>query len=219
MNVVIFGATGMVGQGVLRECLLDSDIRRVLTVGRAPTGQQHPKLHDLVHADLFDITPLENDLTGIDACFFTLGVTSAGMSEADYTRITYDLTMAVATKLVQWNPRMTFVFVSGMGTDSTESGRTMWARVKGKAENALLRLPFARAYMFRPGFIQPMHGIRSRTTSYRVFYTLLAPIVPIMRRLLPSYVTTTERLARAMITVAKHGAPETILETAAINRL
>ena len=219
MNVVLFGATGMIGQGVLRECLLDPDVQRVVTVGRAPTGQQHPKLQEIVHADLFDLSAIERDLNGLDACFFCLGVTSAGMTEAEYTRVTYDLTMVVAQTLVRLNPQMTFVFVSGVGTDSSERGRTMWARVKGKAENALLRLPFKRAYMFRPGLIQPMHGIRSRTKAYRVFYALAAPIFPILRRLFPGTMTTTERLGQAMLAAAKHGAPEAILDTAAINRL
>ena len=219
MNVVLFGATGMIGQGVLHECLVDPDVQRVVTVGRASTGQQHPKLREIVHADLFDLSAIERDLTGLDACFFCLGVTSAGMSEAEYMRVTYDLTMVAAQTLVRLNPQMTFVFVSGVGTDSSERGRTMWARVKGKAENALLRLPFKRAYMFRPGLIQPMHGIRSRTKAYRVFYALAAPIFPILKRLFPGTMTTTERLGQAMLAAAKHGAPEAILDTAAINRL
>ncbi|HEV7242004.1 MAG TPA: NAD-dependent epimerase/dehydratase family protein [Thermoanaerobaculia bacterium] len=219
MNVVLFGATGMVGQGVLRECLLDPDVQRAVTVGRAPTGQRHPKLQEIVHADLFDLSAIERDLTALDACFFTLGVTSAGMTEEQYTRITYDLTMAVAETLVRLNPRMTFVFVSGAGTDSSEHGRSMWARVKGKTENALLHMPFKSAYMFRPGFIQPMHGIRSRTKSYRVFYAITAPLFPILRRLFPRLATTTEHLGRAMLAAAKHGAPEVVLDTAAINRL
>ena len=219
MDVVLFGATGMVGQGVLRECLLDPDVRRVVTVGRAPTGQQHPKLKEISHADLFDLSPIEHELTGLDACFFTIGVTSAGMSEADYTRITYDLTIAVASTLVRLNPQMTFVFVSGMGTDSTEGGRTMWARVKGKTENALFRMPFQSAYMFRPGFIQPMHGIQSRTKSYRFFYAITTPIFPLLRRLFPNFATTTEQLGRAMLTAAKQGAPERILGTREINKL
>ena len=218
MDVILFGATGMVGQGVLRECLLDPDVGRVVTVGRTATGQQHPKLEEIVHADLFDLSAIESKLTGLDACFFCLGVTSAGMTEEAYTRVTYDLTMAVAETLLRLNPRMTFVFVSGMGTDSTEQGRTMWARVKGRAENALLRMPFKAAYMFRPGFIQPLHGARSRTTSYRVFYMLAAPVIPLMRRLLPSLVTTTEQIGKAMLAVAKRGTEKKVLETRDINR-
>jgi len=219
MDVVLFGATGMVGQGVLRECLLNPEVRRVVSIGRSATGQQHPKLHEIVHRNLDDLSALEPELAGLDACFFCLGVTSAGMSEEEYSRVTYGYTIAAASTLVKLNPQMTFVFVSGAGTDSTERGRTMWARVKGRAENALLRMPFKAAYMFRPGFIQPMHGAKSRTTSYRVFYTLTRPLLPLFRRLFPRYVTTTEQIARAMIAVVQNGAPQTILESADINRL
>jgi uncharacterized protein YbjT (DUF2867 family) len=216
MNVVIFGATGMVGQGVLRECLLDPDVRRVVTVGRSSVDD--PKVRDLVVPDLFDLTAIESDLTNLDACFFCLGVSSAGMSEADYARVTFDLTMSIANTLARLNPQMTFVFISGAGTDSSEGGRTMWARVKGRAENALLQMPFKAAYMFRPAFIQPLHGIRSKTTLYQFFYTLLAPMMPLLRRM-PRWVTTTERLGRAMIAAAKHGAPKRILESEDINQI
>jgi uncharacterized protein YbjT (DUF2867 family) len=219
MNVVIFGATGMVGQGVLRECLLDPDVHRVVVVGRTPTGQQHPKLEEILHADLFDLGPIEKQLTNLDACFFCLGISVAGLTEEEYTRVTYGIAMSVATTLARLDPQMTFVFVSGEGTDSTEQGSTMWARVKGKTENAILKLPFRRAYMFRPGFIQPLHGIRSKTKLYRVFYTIAAPLLPLLKRLFPKWVTTTERLGRAMIVAAKHGAPSVILDTRAINRL
>jgi uncharacterized protein YbjT (DUF2867 family) len=217
MKVVLFGASGMVGQGVLRECLLDPRVERVLSVGRSATGQQHPKLRELVHADFLDFSAIENDLAGYDACFFCLGVSSAGMSEADYRRVTYDFTLAAAQTLARLNPNMTFIYVSGAGTDSTERGRTMWARVKGATENALLRLPL-KAFMFRPALIQPMHGIRSKTTSYRVFYALTAPLLPLLKRL-PRYVTTTEQIGRAMIAIAEHGAPSPILESADINAI
>jgi uncharacterized protein YbjT (DUF2867 family) len=163
MNVILFGATGMVGQGVLRECLLDSDVQQILSIVRTPSGQQHPKLRELVHTNFFDYSAMEPQLTGCGACFFCLGVSSAGMDEAKYTQLTYDLTLAAASTLARLNPSMTFLYVSGAGTDSTERGRTMWARVKGKTENALLKLPFRAAYMFRPGIIQPLHGIRSKT--------------------------------------------------------
>ena len=219
MDVVIFGATGMVGQGVLRECLLDDDVARVVTVGRSATGQQHPKLRELVHGDLFDLAPLAADLSHLDSCFFCLGVSSAGMSEEAYTRITYDLTLSVATFLAERNPRMTFVYVSGAGTDSTEQGRSMWARVKGRTENALLRLPFRAAYMFRPGFIQPQHGIRSKTRLYRLVYLVTAPLYPLLRRVMPRLMTTSEQAGRAMLAVAKHGAPKQLLESDDINRL
>ena len=219
MNVVIFGATGMIGQGVLRESLLDPEVQRVVTVGRSATGQQHAKLEKIVHADLFDLSAIEPKLANLDACFFCLGVSSAGMSEAEYTRVTYDLAMSAATTLARLNPQMTFVFISGVGTDSTEQGRTMWARVKGRTENAILRLPFRRAYMFRPGYIQPMHGIRSRTALYRVLYVLVSPLYPLLKRLFPNSVTTTEQLGRAMLAAAKHGAPAAIVDPKLINQL
>ena len=208
----------MVGQGVLRECLLDPDVERVLSVVRAPSGQQHPKLRELVHTDFFDFSSVESELSG-DAAFYCLGATSAGKTEAQYSRVTYDITMAVAEPLSRLNPRMTFLFVSGAGTDSTERGRVMWARVKGRAENALLRLPFKAAYMFRPGVIQPLHGIQSRTALYRIPYLILAPFIPWLRRRFPRHVTTTEHLGRAMIAVAKRGAPKPVLESADINQL
>lgn len=218
MKVVLFGASGMVGQGVLRECLLDPRVERVLSIGRAATGQQHPKLRELVHSDFLDFSAVESELAGYDACFFCLGVSSAGMSEADYHRVTYDFTLAAANALAKRNPNMTFIYVSGAGTDSTERGRTMWARVKGATENALLRLPFKGAYMFRPALIQPLHGIQSKTKSYRVFYAITAPLLPLLKRL-PRYVTTTEQIGRAMIAAAEHGAPSPILESADINAL
>lgn len=209
----------MVGQAVLRECLLDPEVERVVSVVRRATGARHPKLREVVHADFHDFTSIAPELTGVDACLFTLGVTSAGMSEQEYRRVTYDITMAAATTLLRLNPQLTFVFVSGAGTDSTERGRVMWARVKGAAENALLRMPFKGAYMFRPAAIQPLHGVRSRTTSYRIAYTVMSPVLPLLRRLFPQYITTTEKLGRAMIAVAKHGAPKQVLESKDINEL
>jgi uncharacterized protein YbjT (DUF2867 family) len=206
----------MVGQGVLRECLLDPDVELVQTVGRTSAGVQHPKLRESVHADLFQYQSIESQLTGFDACFFCLGVASSGMKEADYQRITYQLTLAAAETLLRLNPRMTFIYVSGSGTDSSEHGRMMWARVKGKTENALLRLPFQAAYMFRPGFIQPLDGIQSKTPWYRLFYTLTAPVLPLLRRLFPNQILTTQQIGRAMLHVAKNGAPRPILEASDI---
>ena len=217
MNVVLFGATGMLGQGVLRECLLASDVNRVLTIGRSATGVQNAKLQDLVHADLWNYSAIEEQLRGFDACFFCLGVTSAGMSEADYTRVTYGITVAAAETLCRLNPDMTFVFVSGACADSTEQGRLMWARVKGKTENAILKMPFKGSYVFRPGVVQPMHGERSRTTAYRVLYSVTKPLLPLLKRLLP--VVTTEQFGRAMLIVARHGAPKRVLESSDINLL
>jgi uncharacterized protein YbjT (DUF2867 family) len=219
MKVILFGATGMVGQGVLRECLLDPDVERVLAVGRSPTGQQHAKLQELVHKDLSDFSTVEESLTGYDACFFCLGISSAGMTEEEYRRVTYDIAMAAARTLVRLNPDMTFIFVSGAGTDSTEKGRTMWARVKGETENALSRLPFKATYMFRPAFIQPMHGATSKTESYRLLYRVLGPLFPVIKALFPKYVTTTEAVGRAMLRVAKRGAPQRVLENQDIHAL
>lgn len=217
MKVIVFGATGMVGQGVLRECLLDPGVTGVLTVGRSATGQTHEKLRELVCKDLTDYSHVAGDLSGYDACFFCLGVSSARMSEAEYRRVTYDIAVAAARTLVELNPNMTFVFVSGAGTDATGKSRTMWARVKGDAENAILGLPFRGKYVFRPAFIRPMHGIRSRTASYRILYAIVAPFVPLLKALFPRHFTTTERVGRAMLNVARHGAPKAVLENGDID--
>jgi len=219
VKVILFGATGMIGQGVLRECLRDPQVERVLSVGRSTAGQKHPKLAELVRADLADLAPIEPELAGYDACFFCLGVSSAGMTEEAYRHVTHDLTLAAARTLVRLGPGMTFVYVSGAGTDSTEQGRSMWARVKGQTENALLKLPFKAAYMFRPGYIQPLHGATSRTPAYRALYAVMAPLYPLWKRLLPKYVTTTEQLGRAMLQVARHGAPKQVLESLDIDQL
>jgi uncharacterized protein YbjT (DUF2867 family) len=217
MKVLLFGASGMIGQGVLRECLLDPKIERVLLIVRNATGQQDAKVTELVHKDFFDFSGIESQLTGYDACFYCLGLSAAGVTQEAYFRATYDMTLAAAKTLARLNPAMTFVYISGAGTDSTEKGRTMWARVKGKTENALLNLPFKAAYMFRPGVIQPLHGIQSRTSGYRIFYSVTKPLLPILRWLLPQYVTTTELLGRAMIHVARSGYPKRVLETRDIN--
>lgn len=219
MNVVLFGASGMVGQGVMRECLRDADVQSVLSIGRSATGQRHPKLRELVHRDFLDFSAIESELSGFDACFFCLGVSSAGMREADYRRITYDFTMAAARVLARLNPGMTFVYVSGMGTDSSEHGRIMWARVKGKTENDLLRLPFKAAYMFRPAAIVPLDGIKSKTRLYRIFYAVLGPLLPLLRAACPKYVTTTRQMGLAMIKVARQGAPKPVLENSDIDEL
>lgn len=219
MKVILFGATGMVGQGVLRECLLAGDVDNVLAVGRTSTGKQHAKLQEIVRPDLFDLSPIESRLSGFDACFFCLGVSAAGMSEQDYRRLTYELTISIATTLARLNSDMTFIYVSGTGTDSSENSRMMWARVKGKTENDLLKMPFRAAYMFRPGYIQPLHGIRTKTKWYGALYTVVAPLYPILKRLLPNYVTTTECVGRAMLNVARHGAPKRFLENQDINEV
>jgi uncharacterized protein YbjT (DUF2867 family) len=211
MKVLLFGATGMVGQGVLRECLRDPDIELVAALGRSAPGVQDAKFAEIVHADLADYAAIEDRLRGFDACFFCLGISSAGMKEADYERITYQFTLAAAEALSRINPGMAFIYVSGAGTDSTEKGRSMWARVKGRTENALLRLPL-NAYMFRPGVIQPLDGIRSKTGSYRVLYALAGPLLTLLHRLLPNVVLTTREIGQAMLAVARHGYDKRVLE-------
>jgi len=219
MKVLLFGATGMVGQGVLRECLLDPEVEHVLSIVRAPSGTVHEKLRERVHDNFLDWSALEPELGGFDACFFCLGVSSTGMKEADYRRVTYDLTLAAAKVLARANPNMVFVYVSGAGTDSTEKGRSMWARIKGQTENALRALPFKAVYLFRPAFIQPLHGIKSKTRMYRAFYAAAAPLTPLVRALAPGAVTTTEKVGRAMLAVAKRGAPAPVVENRDINAL
>ncbi|MGR6916921.1 NAD-dependent epimerase/dehydratase family protein [[Actinomadura] parvosata] len=216
MRVILFGATGMIGRGVLRECLLDERVSAVLAVGRAATGVSHRKLREVLHGDLLDLAPVEGELGGYDACFFCLGVSSAGMREKEYRHITYDFTVSVGETLARLSPGSTFVYVSGAGTDA--HGRAMWARVKGETENALLALPL-EAYMFRPGFVQPMHGVRSRTRLYRAAYIITRPLFPVLRRVIGGGMTTTEQIGRAMIAVAERGAAKRILGPADINAL
>lgn len=218
MKVVLFGATGMVGQGVLRECLFDPDVTDVLSIGRRVTGRRHLKLREIVHTDFLDYATIERDLSGYDACFFCLGVTSLGMNEESYRRVTYDVTLAAGRTLVRLNPTMTFVYVTGANTDSTEQGRVMWARVKGKTENDLLKLPFKAACMFRPGAIQPLHGIKSQTAWVQAMYVVMGPLLSFLRRVAPKYVTSTEQIGRGMLSVAKRGYPTRILETEDINQ-
>jgi uncharacterized protein YbjT (DUF2867 family) len=218
MKVILFGATGMVGQGVLRECLVDPGVERVLVVGRSPSGQQNAKLKEILHQDLFDFSAIESELTGYDACFFCLGVSSVGMEEQRYRHLTYDLTLATATMLARLNPGMVFTYVTGRGTDSTEQGPRMWARVKGKTENDLLKLPFKAAYMFRPAGIQPLYGVRSKTAWINAIYVVASPLLARLARTSPQYMTTTERVGRAMISVARDGYPKRVLESEDINR-
>ena len=215
MKVLLFGATGMIGQGVLLECLRDPDVELVVAVGRTPTGTKDPKLHEIVHADLSKLAPIESKLRGLDACFFCLGVSSSGMKEADYERITYGYTVAAAETLSRLKPGMVFVYVSGSGTDSTEKSGSMWARVKGRTENAILRLQL-KAFMFRPGFIEPLDGIESKTRSYRLFYAVTRPLFPLVRRMFPRRVLSTQEIGRAMLIVARKGYKQPILETADI---
>jgi uncharacterized protein YbjT (DUF2867 family) len=208
MKAILFGATGMVGQGVLRECLRDDGVKSVLAIGRSATGQIHSKLRELLLKDLFELNAANDaDLQGYDACFFCLGVSAAGMSEADYTRMTFDLTMGWAQVLAQLNTAMTFIYVSGAGT----GGNSMWAQVKGRTEDALLKL-FPKAYMFRLAMLQPMNREVSKTRWTRISYAVFRPLLPLVRLLWPSGVITTEELGRAMIRVAREGAPKRVLE-------
>jgi uncharacterized protein YbjT (DUF2867 family) len=217
MNVVLFGASGMVGQGVLIECLDDPGVKRVVSVVRRSTGVTHAKLTEIVHADFFDYTAIESSLRDLDACFFCLGVSSVGMKEEDYRHITYDLTMAAAQTLHRLNPNLAFIYVSGAGTDSTETGRSMWARVKGKTENDLAKL-FARAYAFRPGYIHPEKGVASRTKWVRVAVTVLRPVGFLLKQF-PGVGTSTDVLGRAMIAAVRSGAPSHAVELREINSL
>lgn len=216
MRVLLVGATGMVGQGVLRECLLDPDIEEVAALGRSPVRIEHGKLRNIVHADMLDLSSLEEDLSGFDACLYCLGTTSVGMKEADYTRINHDMPLALAGTLAGRRPGMAFVYVSGAGTDSTETGRVMWARVKGRTENDLLGLPL-RVFLMRPALIQPVHGEVSRTGLYRFIIYALRPVFPLFRVLFPGFVTTSARLGRAMIRVARQGHRKAVLESRDIN--
>ena len=208
LKVILFGATGMVGQGVLRQCLLDPDVESVLSIGRKPSGHVHPKLRDLIHADMFDFNIDAAELNGYDTCFFCLGVSAAGMSEAEYTHLTYDLTMGWAHAFARINPAMRFLYVSGMGT----GGNAMWARVKGRVENDLLAL-FPSAYMIRLGALRPMHGERSKAW-YAFMLTVFAPFWPLLQWIAPNSIITTEELGRAMIRAVRKGGPKHVLESA-----
>jgi len=218
MNVGVFGASGMVGAGVVRECLDDARVASVLVIGRTPCGITHHKLRELLRRDFFDYRDAAAEFKGLDACFFCLGVSSVGMAEAEYTRVTYDVTIAAATALAAANPGMTFCYVSGEGTDSSEQGRSMWARVKGRTENQLLRMPLT-AYLFRPGYIQPMKGVRSKTGWYQALYNVIGPLYPLLRRIAPTHLTTTENVGRAMIRVVAGGYDKRHLENPDINAL
>ncbi len=216
MKVVLFGGSGMTGQGVLRELLAREEVTQLVSVGRSPCGQAHPKLRELLRQDLFDYRDVGDAFDAVDAVCFCLGVSSAGLSEADYRKVTVDLTLAAARALHAKSPGLVFCFVSGAGTDATGTSRTKWARVKGEAENALQKVGFKAVHCFRPGFIQPMDGIQSRTPAYRALYAVLSPLYPLLKGL-PKYVTTTRQLGFALVEVALHGHPKTVLESADIN--
>lgn len=211
MKVVVFGATGMVGQGVLRESLLAPDVEEVIAVIRKPTGMRHPKLREVKLADFSDLTAIKDDLAGADACFYCLGVSSVGLDEAEYSVISYDYPMAAARIFAEVSPQVTFVYVSGAGTDP--DSRRMWSRVKGGAERDIIAL-LPKAYAFRPGIIRPTHGARSKTRLYNSIYTAATPVLTLLERMAPKYVTTSDRLGRAMLQAARTGFPSHIVENA-----
>jgi len=215
MKVVLFGATGMIGASALIESLAAPQVESVLVVGRTSIGVKPPKVTEILHPDFFDMAPLAPRFSDCDACFFCLGVSSAGLSEGDYTRLTYELTLEAARSMSAANPRMSFCYVSAAGAD----GRMMWARVKRKTEDALLALPFKSAFVLRPAYVQPLRGVRSRTPQYRAAYALLGPLYPVLRRIAPRYVTTSVAVARALLRLAAHGYPRAIVHTEDINRL
>ena len=208
LRVIVTGATGMVGEGVLLECLNSPDVEQVLSVSRKPSGWSHPKLHEIIHADFYDLTPIQDQLAGYNACFFCLGVSSVGMKEPEYRRLTYDLTLHFAQTLLPRNPGLTFCYVSGSGTDDTLQSSQMWARVKGQTENDLLQLGFRQAYMFRPGFLRATPGQQHVLSYYKYFGWLY----PVFRTLTPKYASTLAELGQAMLHVAQHGAPKPVLE-------
>lgn len=218
LNVIITGSTGMVGKGVLLECIDSPDVESILVINRSPVDIKHPKVKEIIHKDFFDWSAIRGQLSGYNCCFFCLGVSAAGMKEADYRRMTYDLALGFAKVVLFLNPDMTFCYVSGAGTDSSEKGRMMWARIKGKTENDLLSLGFKAAYMFRPGYIHPMRGIKSRTPLYNAFYKVLKPLYPLLKRM-PKYVTDNVTIGRAMIAVAKNGYSKGVLESLDINSI
>jgi hypothetical protein len=209
IRAIITGTTGMVGEGVLHECLMHSEVEQVLVINRKPCGVTHSKLIEIVHSNFFDLSSLEPQLRNYNACFFCLGVSSAGMKEAEYERLTYDLTLHVASLLSQLNPDMVFSYVSGAGTDSTEKGRVMWARIKGRTENRLLQLPFKRAYMFRPGYMHPTKGLKQTHT----YYSALTWLYPVLGRLFPNHIMTLKEFGTAMIHTVIKGYPKSVLET------
>jgi hypothetical protein len=208
IKAIITGTTGMVGEGVLHECLLNPDVESVLVINRRPCEKKDPKLKEIIHTNFFDFTDIKDQLTGFNACFFCLGVSSIGLNEEKYHSLTFDLTMSLAKTLVILNPDMVFCYVSGAGTDSTEKGKSMWARVKGKTENQLMQMSFRKAYMFRPGYIQPTKGLNNAYAIYKV----ISPLYPLWKLLFPKYVSTLKEIGMAMINTVNKGYEKQILE-------
>lgn len=219
MNVLIFGASGMVGQGVMHESLAACDVDNIYVVGRRPLLGDDKRITQVICEDFKYLPQALDELPKIDACFFCLGQSSSGMTEQQYRTVTFDLTLSAANALQQNNPDMTFVYVSGAGTDSTEKGKSMWARVKGETENALLKIDFAHVYLFRPAIIQPLNGIRSKTASYRILYQLMAPIFPVLKRCFPNHILTTSDIGVAMLDTVRQGYQSKILEVKDIANL
>ncbi|MDF3078269.1 MAG: hypothetical protein K0S09_2158 [Sphingobacteriaceae bacterium] len=208
IRAIVTGASGMVGEGVLHECLNDNDVEQVLVIGRRPCGTTHPKMVEVIHNNFFELSAVEDKLIGYNACFFCLGVSSVGMKEPEYTQLTYDLTLKFASTVVKSNPDMVFCYVSGASTDSTEKGRMMWARVKGRTENDLSKLPFKKAYMFRPGFMHPTPGLKN-TLKY---YKYILWMYPLLKIVFPGKVSTLKALGLAMINAVRKGYSKSILE-------
>ena len=219
INAIITGSTGMVGKAVLLECLDHPEVESVLILNRRPIGMTHPKLKEIIPDDFYDLSPLEQDLKKYNACFFCLGISSAGVSSEQYKKITYDLTLHMAETLFRLNPGMVFNYVSGTGTSSSENSRMKWANVKGKTENDILKLGFRKALMFRPGFIQPQRGIKSRTKLYRLLYIISTPLFPLLKLLFPNQVTTTTLVGKAMINSVLKETNLIYLENRDINEL
>jgi uncharacterized protein YbjT (DUF2867 family) len=218
IKAILLGATGMIGQGLLRECLANPQVESILVINRKSCNISHPRLKEIIHQEFFDLSSLSNEMTGYNTCFFCLGITSAGLSEKDYHRFTFDLTLSIAKILTGINKEMSVCYISGAGADSSEKGRIMWARVKGKTENALMAMPFKKAYLFRPGFIQPLYGIKSRTKLYNALYAVFKPFYFILKHF-KGMVTNTETLAKAMINAVARGYEKSILESSDINKI
>ena len=218
LKAIIFGSTGMIGQGVLMECIESAEVESVLLINRRALNPQHPKVKEIVHADFNDLSSLIPEFSNYNTCFYSLGVSAVGLTEAEYHSITYDLAVNIAEAILKTGKDFTFCYISGKSTDSTEKGRIMWARVKGKLENKLLSMPFKNSYMFRPGYIQPLKGIRSRTRWYNIIYTVFKPLYFLLKPL-KNYVTNTTALAKAMISVAANGYEKRILESSDINKV
>jgi uncharacterized protein YbjT (DUF2867 family) len=216
IKAIILGSTGMVGQGLLLECIEDPRVESVLLVNRRTAGVTNNKVKEIIHHDFYDFSSLAKEFANYNACFFCLGVSAVGMNEEEYSKITFDITIAAAKACLRANPEFTFCYVSGAGTNSTEKGLAMWARVKGKTENTLLSMPFKNAYMFRPGFIQPMKGITSRTKWYRILYAIFKPFFFVLKPF-KEIATDSSTLGRAMINITIKGYPKKIIESTDIN--